>query len=303
MTSPELPAPIDESVLVALMSETLGTPVTSALPLAGAVGGQNLKLETADGTFTLKIAAHEVIAAEIWACRWARDHGVPAPEVVASDPAGHAVGRAWVLLGWQDGVPPGAGDPAVEEAGRHLASLHATSIQGYGRVLIAPGPDSARGEFDSWSEYVESILERGLELAGNRVLDPAVSKAARRAVRAAAHDTTYDGPGAVLHGDLHLRHLLAVGGRLTGILDWADASVGDPVMDLAVLSRDGEETLTTFARGYGLELSTATHRKVVAYRLLSTIDTLWFEWQTGGDWFDAYRGRIAADTATLRSFS
>ena len=122
-------------------------------------------------------------------------------------------------------------------------------------------------------------------------------------MRAAAHDTTYDGPGAVLHGDLHLRHLLAVDGRLTGILDWADASVGDPVMDLAVLSRDGGETLTTFARGYGLELSTATHRKVVAYRLLSTIDTLWFEWQTGGDWFDAYRGRIAADTATLRSLS
>lgn len=74
-----------------------------------------------------------------------------------------------------------------------------------------------------------------------------------------------------------------------------------PVMDLAVLSRDGDETLATFMLGYGLQMSPALQREILAYRLLSTIDTLWFEWRTGGDWFDTYRTRIAPDTELLAS--
>jgi aminoglycoside phosphotransferase (APT) family kinase protein len=38
----------------------------------------------------------------------------------------------------------------------------------------------------------------------------------------------------VVHGDLHLRHLLVHDGRLSGVIDWGDVCRGDPSLDLAV---------------------------------------------------------------------
>lgn len=301
--SAELPHQIDDSIVVAAMSQTLRTPVIAVRPLRGAVGGQNVRLATADGAYTLKMAERGIISTEIWACTWASDHGLLAPEVITADLSGRVLGRSYVVLRWQDGTEPAPRDDAVAEAGRQLSRLHTTAIQGYGRVIVSAVHGEAKGEFETWSEYIESILDKRADLSKNLILDPAVSRAANRALRSVGHDITYTRPGAVLHSDLHLRHFLARHGQLTGILDWADASVGDPIMDLAVLSHDGDETLATFMLGYGLAMSLATRRKLVAYRLLSTIDTLWCEWRTGGDWFDAYRSRIAADTDVLASMT
>jgi aminoglycoside phosphotransferase (APT) family kinase protein len=39
-------------------------------------------------------------------------------------------------------------------------------------------------------------------------------------------------PTAVVHGDLHVRQLLADGGRLSGIVDWVDVCRSDPGVDL-----------------------------------------------------------------------
>jgi aminoglycoside phosphotransferase (APT) family kinase protein len=39
----------------------------------------------------------------------------------------------------------------------------------------------------------------------------------------------------VLHGDLHVRHVLVgEGGRATGVIDWGDVSAGDPSADLSI---------------------------------------------------------------------
>lgn len=40
------------------------------------------------------------------------------------------------------------------------------------------------------------------------------------------------GAGCVVHGDLHARHALVKNGRLAAVIDWGDACVGDPSMDL-----------------------------------------------------------------------
>lgn len=48
-----------------------------------------------------------------------------------------------------------------------------------------------------------------------------------------------------LHGDLHLRHVLVDHGVLSGIIDWGDACLGDPSVDLQIawslLDRAGRE--------------------------------------------------------------
>jgi len=300
LMSSKLPDRVDDSLVVAVMSEALGAPVVNFQPLIGAVGGQNARLDTADGSvYTLKIADRAILATEIWACNWANDHGIPAPKVVTGDLVGRALGRGYLVLRWRDGTEPGSQDDAIREAGCQVARLHATSIPGFGRVTTASGV--ARGEFATWNAYLGSINDKRADLGEHLILDPATARASGQVLRSVGQDITYTQPGSVLHSDLHVRHFLADHGHLRGILDWADASVGDPVMDLAVLSRDGDEALANFMLGYGLEMSPGLQRKILAYRLLSTIDTLWFEWRTGGDWFDTYRRRIAADSALLAS--
>lgn len=295
-----LPDRVDDLLVVAVMSGVLGAPVVLLQPLIGAVGGQNTRLDTADGgVYTLKIADRAVVSTEIWACIWAKDHEILAPEVVTADLDGDAIGRPYLVLRWRDGTEPDPHDDAVTEAGQQVALLHATSIPGYGRVTTVFGV--ARGQFATWNAYLGSINDKRADLAEHLILDPAIARASGQVLRAVGQDITYTQPGSVLHSDLHMRHFLAHHGHLTGILDWADASVGDPVMDLAVLSRDGDEALANFMVGYGLETSPGLQRKILAYRLLSTIDTLWSEWRTGGDWFETYRRRIAADNALLAS--
>lgn len=40
---------------------------------------------------------------------------------------------------------------------------------------------------------------------------------------------------AVCHGDLHFRHILVDGDRVTGLLDWIDLCRGDPALDLQIV--------------------------------------------------------------------
>ena len=52
-------------------------------------------------------------------------------------------------------------------------------------------------------------------------------------LRAAPLTAAGDGPRRLLHLDLHPLNILVSGGRVTGVLDWANAAAGDPVLDRA----------------------------------------------------------------------
>ena len=44
-----------------------------------------------------------------------------------------------------------------------------------------------------------------------------------------------DGPRVLVHGDLHLRHLLVLpDGRPSGVIDWGDTCLADPAVDLCL---------------------------------------------------------------------
>lgn len=42
------------------------------------------------------------------------------------------------------------------------------------------------------------------------------------------------GPPVVVHGDLHVRHLLVRDGAASGVIDWGDVCLADPAVDLAL---------------------------------------------------------------------
>jgi aminoglycoside phosphotransferase (APT) family kinase protein len=59
-------------------------------------------------------------------------------------------------------------------------------------------------------------------------------------------------PTAVCHGDLHFRHILVDGDRVSGLIDWIDICRGDPALDLQVVwSVLPPETRGAFFAEYG----------------------------------------------------
>ena len=65
-------------------------------------------------------------------------------------------------------------------------------------------------------------------------------------------ERSHDFDPVVLHGDLGPEHLLAKAGRLSGVIDWGDARIGDPALDLAwLLYGTGASFATEVLRAYG----------------------------------------------------
>ena len=84
---------------------------------------------------------------------------------------------------------------------------------------------------------MRSTLERRVDAARAVVAADLVPEslvdAVARAVSAGEHDVVQD--PRLLHGDFHPRHVYAEGGRITAVIDWGDATGGDPDYDIARL--------------------------------------------------------------------
>jgi aminoglycoside phosphotransferase (APT) family kinase protein len=54
------------------------------------------------------------------------------------------------------------------------------------------------------------------------------------AILSSAEHLPPSGAEALVHGDLHFRHVLVEDGRLAGVIDWGDVSRADPALDLVL---------------------------------------------------------------------
>lgn len=74
-----------------------------------------------------------------------------------------------------------------------------------------------------------------------------------------------------VHGDLQLAHVFVEGDRVTGVLDWSEASRGDALHDLATLTLAHEEQLDAVVAGYGREVDRDLVRAWWSYRSLTVV--------------------------------
>lgn len=132
----------------------------------------------------------------------------------------------WSIVTWIPGTPASQMPVARDEAaawGRFLRALHAIDTPD------SPPENPYRGQ--SLSARDEAFRERLARLeraAALRIGDQAMLSNAWAAGLAslADEDTCW------LHGDLHPRNVITSDGRLRGVIDWGDATVGDPSVDL-----------------------------------------------------------------------
>jgi aminoglycoside phosphotransferase (APT) family kinase protein len=160
---------------------------------------------------------------------------VPVPEVIGSD---GDLRQPWPFTGARllpgreladAGLADAARVPAATAAGAFLRALHSPQARAAVEVDLPVDP-LGRGHPASRVAQTRAALD-GLVASGTWAGDPAVDALLERAVR-------LDEPGGtpvLVHGDLHVRHLLVDdAGRASGIIDWGDVCLADPALDLSL---------------------------------------------------------------------
>lgn len=165
---------------------------------------------------------------------------VPQPVVASEDPLRL---RHSLIVG---DPCPGDGLSHATALGGFLAALHAVSTD----AALCLGVPDARTSYDesrlAWARFTREVvpmLEPELRPAGTSLLD----RVAARPLQP-----------RLVHGDLGPTHVRVSGDKVTGIIDWIDACVGDPALDLAwALHGTSPAFARAFAAGYGADESLA----------------------------------------------
>ena len=163
--------------------------------------------------------------------RAAQAAGVSAPEVLVELEAEDGIGSGFVmrcLAGTPDPAAILAGaDPAalLADLARELAAIHRIPVAG----LPAPTMDTAAA--------LGELKARFLSYGGDRPI-------LALALRWLEHNIPAPAQPRLVHGDFRLGNILVEHGRLTGVLDWELAHLGDAHEDLAY----GCMTVWRFAR-------------------------------------------------------
>ncbi|ANZ39926.1 hypothetical protein BBK82_31680 [Lentzea guizhouensis] len=165
---------------------------------------------------------------------WAKDEAVKeaatvplvAPHLPVAVPEPLALGKPiesyphrWSVVRWLSGDIAGVEDVDADTPVRLAELVHALhGIDATGRPWT-----TYRGRLDA-SDNDEPVRGCIAQLGG----DPRLVAIWEEALAA----PRWDRPGRWLHADLHQGNLLFTGGRLTGVIDWGTAGVGDPAADL-----------------------------------------------------------------------
>ena len=178
---------------------------------------------------------------------------VPTPEILWRQPPVLAVaalpGRALGRL-----HEPSTASPAAWAAvGAAIRTLHDAPLPPW------PGP--------SLDKLASRLADECDWLVANETLPTDVVTRNRRLAETALRPWT----PVFIHGDLHIEHVFVDGDEVTGIIDWSEASQGDPLFDLATLTLAHEEHLGDVIAGYGTDVDRDLIRGWRSFRCLVVV--------------------------------
>lgn len=113
--------------------------------------------------------------------------------------------------------------------GRFLRTLHGVEVESVDPNGALPADPNGRADM---GVRVPRAREQLLELERDGLWDPP-DDVERLLVH--AEQLPLSGEIVLVHGDLHVRHVLVDRGAASGVIDWGDVCVGDPAIDLHVV--------------------------------------------------------------------
>ncbi len=174
-------------------------------PVSGGFDTAIWRVEWRDAFYALRVFRPEQAAIsekEIRVMRLAADNHVPVPKVVRN---GTWESRPALLLSWMSGKPFGSYLQSHPQQIRQLGSAFGRMQAAIHRIPAPPEMDAT-----SWIEWAgdePELKARLLDLPSRKTM--------------------------LLHLDYHPLNVMADGGQISAVLDWANARAGDPRADFA----------------------------------------------------------------------
>ncbi|MFI6325224.1 phosphotransferase family protein [Nonomuraea sp. NPDC050556] len=161
---------------------------------------------------------------------------IPTPEVLWRKPPVLAIAAVPGTALGRLGEPSTASPAAWAAAGAAVRKLHDAPLPPW------PGPslEEITARLDSECEL---LITSGALPADLVTRNREIAEAALRPWRP-----------VFTHGDLQITHVFVDGDSVTGVIDWSEASRGDAMFDLAILTLGHEERLDDLLAGYGTDV-------------------------------------------------
>ena len=229
-----------------------GAALRSARRLTGGVSAQVYALEVAHSSGALAqvvvrehapVESHYTAELEFLLLKALHSLDLPVPQPILFDARCTLAATPFVIMAAIPGssvIPTGEAFEYIDEMASQLFRIHQAPIQNL------PALPSRLDPLPEVFEYLPTAAEWGGLKARLRALT----------------DTGFKGAPCLLHGDYWAQNLLWEQGRITGVLDWEDAAIGDPLSDVAGAS---VELRYLFGRE-GMQ------RFIAAYSALSSVD-------------------------------
>ena len=228
------------------------------------VGDTFLKVDSDQKRIDVEVEAIAMAPIPTPQIRWRKPHVL----ALAAVP-GTALGRL--------GEPSTASPAAWAAAGAAVRMLH--------DAPLPPWPGRS-------VDKIAADLDRECEwLVAEGVLPADLVKRQRRVAEAALRPWT----PVFTHGDLQITHVFVEGDKVTGVIDWSEASRDDALFDLATLTLGHEEHLGDIVAGYGTDVDPDVIRAWWSLRSLLAIRWLvghGFDPSSPGCEFDVLRARM-----------
>jgi aminoglycoside phosphotransferase (APT) family kinase protein len=215
------------------LERTLGVHVTELRPIPEGHSGFTYFVTTDDGRYVLRlpppgarIAGTADVMRQGRIMRALHEAGLPTPRVpvISEDPA--IDGRPFVLMERVDGV-------RIEEAAQQqtAADIARAAIEVLKRLQALPLGHTGIGD-----ENAITLAEEMMRWAWlmQRAPEELTTRAGELGVLLAAGIAT-ERPPTLVHGDYHYGNMLFQAARVTAVLDWEIAEIGQPLLDLGCL--------------------------------------------------------------------
>ncbi|HEX2560772.1 phosphotransferase family protein [Phenylobacterium sp.] len=215
------------------LARRLGGELVRAWPLTGGVSAATsaLEVELADGArrkFVVRRPGghylRDLRERDVQLLERLADAGLPAPCPRLLDAEGEIFGQPALVLDYLEGeLDFGEADlPAKLDAlARQLAAIHAAPLPAF--LPLLPRLD----------ERAFAFFARTPEAPDESLGESEVRAALRRWPRPPSSN-----PDTLLHGDFWPGNVLWRDGQISGVIDWEDAAIGDPLYDLAISRLD-----------------------------------------------------------------
>jgi aminoglycoside phosphotransferase (APT) family kinase protein len=225
------------------------------------------------------------IALEVWACEKARNAGIRTSEVFAVDFSRSIFPRPFYVAEFVEGIPlQKLAESGVEvgelhrAVGEELRKLHAIEPPGWGwlnRELLLE-TSKARVTHSDWASDIKAHMEWSLPYLEENKQIVSTTTAKVEELFDAFKPSGVVQMGSLLHGDMRAEHVLVDLGNavLPGLIDFGDASPGDPLWDIACYSEDSTKERDWLLEGYGLNPSDEEIRVLHFYCLIRGLDVL-----------------------------